>query len=771
MNNLPKISVCIIAKNEEKMLPDCLSSVKSFAYEIILVDTGSNDKTKEIAKNFGCKVYDFPWIDNFAAARNESLKYVSGDFVLVLDADERLANPDAIRKTIENAKPKTAAWICNMISSAATKNNEIEKNITAVIRFFRYNPEFRFEGIIHEQIIPSILKKGYKLELSEINILHLGYDLSAEEMRKKHLRNLDLLNKWLENHPEDFYNFTHKGKTLLALNKLDEAAKVFDDLIEKIDKNKQKNDSITTKIQVLNYAAITEFRRKNVEKSLNFALESSNLLSNQSFANFILGEIYTNQNNIPKALTSYLSMLNAIENPSLVATIAGEFQLSPEQLYWRIGRSYFALNDLQNAVTFFEKGLKNSPKNHLHLIGLANVAFKLKKYPEAKKILEAALEANPERKEIKKIIAEVENAMKFNSSNNVVENVTIYCSNNHNKQLISVCMIVKNEEKMLEDCLKSVKNIADEIIIVDTGSADNTIEIAKKYDAKIFHFDWIDDFAAARNESIKNATSGWILYLDADERLTENSQLQIRNLVATSSEEVGGYFCLIESEHSKLDGSTEKHKGGYPRLFRNLGFPKIQFMGRVHEQISPSIIAAEKIILTSDIVIEHLGYNLPQAEMEQKVQRNYKMLLAHINEEPTNGYAWFQLGQTLGQMGLEKEAEDATIFAIKCGNLSNSVYASAAATLSQFRGRQKDYEKSLYWAEESLTKAPNQLYGLSLKAHSLLYLGRKKEAEPVFTEAINLSKSLTKSSIPKTGVDIDISEEVLLKGLNESRKN
>ena len=87
-NESSKISVCIIAKNEEKMLQQCLQSVKDIAYEIIVVDTGSTDKTVEIAKNFNAKIYHFEWQDDFALARNESLKYANGDFIFVIDADE-----------------------------------------------------------------------------------------------------------------------------------------------------------------------------------------------------------------------------------------------------------------------------------------------------------------------------------------------------------------------------------------------------------------------------------------------------------------------------------------------------------------------------------------------------------------------------------------------------------------------------------------------------------------------------------------------------------
>ena len=96
---------------------------------------------------------------------------------------------------------------------------------------------------------------------------------------------------------------------------------------------------------------------------------------------------------------------------------------------------------------------------------------------------------------------------------------------------ISLCMIVKNEERSLARCIKSVKSLVDEIIIVDTGSNDNTINIAKDLGAEIYNFEWCDDFSAARNESIKYANHQWILLLDADEFVDENSIIELKKII------------------------------------------------------------------------------------------------------------------------------------------------------------------------------------------------------------------------------------------------
>jgi glycosyltransferase involved in cell wall biosynthesis len=405
--------------------------------------------------------------------------------------------------------------------------------------------------------------------------------------------------------------------------------------------------------------------------------------------------------------------------------------------------------------------------------------------------LKKALENEPENSEITGFIKQVENAISQqqvagsldsgfgvrDSENGIIENkgngnYTNYSSavdkKDSEKKLISLSMIVKNEEDNIEECLGSVIDVVDEIIIVDTGSIDRTKEIAEKYGAKLFDFDWIDDFAAARNESLKHCTGEWILYLDADERLDESSRGNLRALLESANEGIGGFICTLESLHVQLDGNKEKHRGGYPRIFRNYGYPRIHFKGRVHEQITPSIFELGKSIPFSDIIIQHMGYNQSREVMEGKIKRNYRMLIRHVQEEPLNGYAWYQLGQTLAQMQLVKEAEETIRFAIEAGNLSDSVYASATATLSQLTGNKKNFKEALYWAEKSLGKASGQVYALHLKAYSLMYLERFDEAEAVFLEVLRRMKE--KKGVPHAGFDIELDENLVLKGLEETRK-
>lgn len=769
---VPALSVCMIVKNEEKMLPDCLESLSGVAREIIIVDTGSEDSTIDIAKKFNATVIEVPWENDFAKARNSALELAKFPYILSIDADERLVNPDDLKRLLFGANPNTGGWLIEVRSEAKRSDGYYDVYTANLLRLFRNNPAIRFTGIIHEQIIESVLSVGYKLENSSIRLNHLGYSRNPEEMKKKQLRNLELLNASLLEKPNDAYSLYQRAKTYLALGELEKAEA---DTLASL--KVVKHDS-AVKPQMLNYGAVIAFQLKNYSLALERAHESLGLVPNQAFANFILGETYTETGHFDTALLSYQNMQKALSATDTLARVIGDYSLPSEQLHFKIGKCLVVLNRFQDAENEFSKGNKINPNDISCLVGLANTAFHFKDYAKSRKYLSAADNIQPGRDDIKKFILQVELAQDseakkesfaFNQGRTKFESKPAPPpAMTSEKPFITLSMIVKNEEKYLAECLESVWGVVDEIVIVDTGSTDGTKEIAKHFGAKVYDFEWINDFSAARNEAMKRSNGEWILYLDADERLDPISAKYVRTYLSQAPEDLGGLICIIESDHAQLDGSAELHRGGYPRIFRNIGFPQIYFQGRVHEQITPSILALGKTFANSDIIIKHLGYNQPRPVMEGKIKRNYKMLLEHVNEDPVNGYAWYQLGQTLANMGLNEEAEKAVRFSIECGNLSSAIYASASATISQMCGNKKNYEEALMWAERSLEKAPGQVYALNLRAYSFLHLGRFSEAEAEFLKV--LERMNQKRGVPQSGFDIEIPEKVVQHGLSEARK-
>ena len=170
---------------------------------------------------------------------------------------------------------------------------------------------------------------------------------------------------------------------------------------------------------------------------------------------------------------------------------------------------------------------------------------------------------------------------------------------------LSLCLIVKNEERHLASCLDSVGELAHEIVIVDTGSTDSTPQIAKRYNSLVVPFDFsVVDFAAARNHALAQASGKWILMLDADETLASGAGPMIRTLV--ERDEQAGYF--LERRNHSGDASTTDY---VVRLFPNRS--DIRYRGRVHETIDDAILATGARLLKTPIRIEHNFAPDPQA--------------------------------------------------------------------------------------------------------------------------------------------------------------
>ncbi|HEX3624948.1 MAG TPA: glycosyltransferase [Verrucomicrobiae bacterium] len=186
-------------------------------------------------------------------------------------------------------------------------------------------------------------------------------------------------------------------------------------------------------------------------------------------------------------------------------------------------------------------------------------------------------------------------------------------------------MIVRNEARCLARCLESIRPLADEIVVADTGSNDGTVEIARKFSAKISRFDWVDDFSAARNFSLEQTTGNWILVLDADEYAGNGLAGEIREFIKNGPA-IGRLRIVSEF---RRNGHTLRSQSYVARLF-----PRgARFHGRIHEQV---VSPLPRINLQAEV--SHDGYLIGQ-----KSDRNVKLLLAELAREPENAYLTYQL--------------------------------------------------------------------------------------------------------------------------------
>ncbi|HTR40267.1 MAG TPA: glycosyltransferase [Pseudomonadales bacterium] len=224
-------------------------------------------------------------------------------------------------------------------------------------------------------------------------------------------------------------------------------------------------------------------------------------------------------------------------------------------------------------------------------------------------------------------------------------------------QNLSVCLIVKNEEKFLAQCLKSVRAIAQQLIVVDTGSTDRTIEIAKEFGAEVYTHAWSDDFSAARNATLEHATGDWILMLDADEELPAAQHAKLLADIK-NSEAIALRLPLVNS------GLEAEGQSFVPRLFHNV--PGAYYYGRIHEQVFPSLLPSGKswglkaAMGTAEIL--HHGYGKEMVRDRNKIERNLKLLRLACEENPHDVNLAMNLGLELVRSenmadGLEKYRE------------------------------------------------------------------------------------------------------------------
>ncbi|KNZ70380.1 family 2 glycosyl transferase [Thermincola ferriacetica] len=301
----------------------------------------------------------------------------------------------------------------------------------------------------------------------------------------------------------------------------------------------------------------------------------------------------------------------------------------------------------------------------------------------------------------------------------------------HSLPLLSLCMIVKNEEAMLPRCLKSVSGLVDEIIIVDTGSTDSTREIGKKFNARVFDCAWDDNFSNARNFSLAQASGEWILVLDADEVLVFESRDQVKKLLSDPG--VEGYFIRIVNLLGALR-EFETSEDFVVRLFRNK--PEYRFTGAIHEQVRLSIShhAGENFLKRAPLTIYHDGYLSELIQKKSKVKRNTSVIIKALREQPGNPFLLYSLG--------------CEYFVSDCFKEALSLFRQALSALSVREGYMPDL----------IIKMGLCLYKLGELSEMDLLITRYKDLYPLAPEQSFLS-GLTKLDMGKLSeAEKDINE-------------
>ncbi len=324
------LSLCVIAKDEEKFIGDCLASVKGLVEDIVVVDTGSTDKTIGIAKQRGATVINFPWNNDFSAARNEALNHAKGEWILVLDADETLdpASHGAIRECIKSS----SIWgyrvpIFNYSQESSVPgwstitNQKLAKGfpgfvLTRIVRLFRNKPEIKYRFSVHEGVEFSIEENKGGLGIAPFVIHHYGALRGTPSAAFKQDTYFTLVKKDCEQYPQHPKPFYELGVGYMDVGKFDKAKEAFERAI--------KNDE--------HYLMPYHY----------------------------LGEISFRQGNLAEARHYFTKSLTLAES---------------EETYFRLGYVEFKMNDVGEARTLWNKALEKNPRSITYFDALIQLHF------------------------------------------------------------------------------------------------------------------------------------------------------------------------------------------------------------------------------------------------------------------------------------------------------------------------------------------------------------------------------------------------------------
>ena len=293
-------------------------------------------------------------------------------------------------------------------------------------------------------------------------------------------------------------------------------------------------------------------------------------------------------------------------------------------------------------------------------------------------------------------------------------------ANQNEQQTLSVCMIVRNEAKNLPECLENIREVASEVIVVDTGSGDDTIEVAKGLGAKVFEHPWCDDFSDARNVSLARASGDWLLWLDGDDRMEEEDCRKVAELVERPKDKCF-YFVLVGSE----SGSAQCHQ---LRMVPNL--PGVAFRGRIHEQLAPSLSKLGIEAENTNVRVVHTGY-ADMDRIDEKGERNLRILKKQVEEQPNDLLSRFYYGyaHALTDPALAMSELESLVAKMEEVGLFTDLYRHTCLTLGEICEHNERLDDAYDSYQILLERCPDYTLGHFLVARCAIARGQYAEAK------------------------------------------
>ena len=381
------ISLCMIVKNEEAMLCRCLDSVKDIVDEMIVVDTGSTDRTVEIAESYGARIFSYPWDGSFSNARNFALRKATMDWIMIMDADGEFEREDTEKlRDIVSGRYTATAFFCKTLSFLGDAPDPANALCNLNICLAKNHMGYRFEGNIHEQIYCSDPNAKPVTAISDLRIYHYGYMHNPSRSRAKRERNIEMIQRELKKRPDDPFMFYNLGNEYFAQAKVNDALGCYLKSYERFSPDAGFSPRLMLRIiGCCDMLGKAKEHLKFIEDGLQFYPEYTEL-------EFIRGSFWLQKERYLAAIRSFKKCIKMGESPLHLSYITGVGTFMAAHMLCQI---YSNLGETAGAMRYGRMAIRFRPDNRDLLCLMAKLLTDTMTPEDAAKKLARLLPAMP----------------------------------------------------------------------------------------------------------------------------------------------------------------------------------------------------------------------------------------------------------------------------------------------------------------------------------------------------------------------------------------
>jgi tetratricopeptide (TPR) repeat protein len=381
----------MIVRDNAWTLPACLESIRPWVDKMVIVDTGSVDETPQIVEAYGARLFHFPWCDDFSAARNESLRHAQGEWLFWMDSDDTIPWDcgRGLRRLISReVPPHVLAFVVQVHCPGGSDGGDPAFDVTAVdhVKLFRNRPDIRFDGRIHEQLLPAIRRAGGEVAWSDLYVVHSGSDQSPQAQHKKFDRDFRILQLELSERPEHPFTLFNLGMTYVHAGRFGEGAEYLRRSIARSD----SGDSHLRKVYA--FLVYAEMQLGDCTRALEICRQGLALFPYDVELHFREGVVLDALGRLGEARRAYSAVFTSAEGRHFSSV---DRALAGFKVHQNLAVAAAKMGDLTEAEREWREVVRAVPRYRMGWRGLGETLIGAGRLPDAETVADQLLNDGP----------------------------------------------------------------------------------------------------------------------------------------------------------------------------------------------------------------------------------------------------------------------------------------------------------------------------------------------------------------------------------------